>query len=209
MQVQVLEGSPEVFNMLLFPDQNPMNTTFFQQQFQTLSNNVKSAGQEFLMGAKNMYDRINNSEAVRTAKAMIRQAGAFFNPDMIRPLYTLSDIQTAPIVMQRWIMAEPTVRDLYHQQRLDGYADTYVDVEPGQTRQYHYDYRRVMDGVVVDGTDQDDFDFQVCHYPEELKEGDRNLEPGEQVDILNIWEIARYYAEAAKEDPTNPFGGTM
>ena len=45
-------------------------------------------------------------------------------------------------------MAQPDIRSLYHKGHCDGYSDTYVDMEPGLVGEQHYDYRRVMDGVV-------------------------------------------------------------
>lgn len=209
MQVRVLEGSPDVFNMLIYPDQNPFNQQFLQDQLTNFQSSLTEAGRQFMTGAKDVYDRIHNSQAMQMAKAVVRQVGAFFNPDLIVPLDGILPLQQASTTMQRWVMAEPTIRSLYHKQLVDGYSDTYVDMEPDRIGKDHYDYRRVMTGVVQEEKDGVEYDWVVTMYPDDLIEGDRDLTSLEKNDVLNTWEILKLYAEARKEDPTNPYGGNM
>lgn len=207
MQVKVLEGSPDVFNMLIYPDQNPFNQQYLQDQLTNFQSTLTDAGKQFMLGARDVYDRIHNSQAMQMAKAVIRQVGAFFNPDAIVPLDSLLSLRQASLTMQRWIMAEPTIRTLYHKQLVDGYSDTYVDMSPNQIGEEHYDYRRVMDGVVQEGVDG--YDWVVNMYPDDLHEGDRDLTQLERNDVLNTWEIIKLYTEARDADPTNLWGGDM
>lgn len=207
MQVRVLEGSPDVFNMLIYPDQNPFNQQFLQDQLTNFQSSLTEAGKQFMTGARDVYDRIHNSEAMQMAKAVIRQVGAFFNPDTIIPLDSILSIQQASLTMQRWVMAEPTIRSLYHKQLVNGYSDTYVDMEPDRIGEEHYDYRRVMHGVVRD--DVEDYDWVVTMYPDDLHEGDRELTALEQNDVCNMWDLVKLYAQARQEDPTDPYAGNI
>ena len=57
--------------------------------------------------------------------------------------------------MKRYIMANPHVREAYQEQRIAGYDGTYKDPFADDTIENHYDYRRVMNGVVVDSVEHD------------------------------------------------------
>jgi hypothetical protein len=107
--------------------------------------------------------------------------------------------------MQRWIMAEPTVRELYHDQRCDGFSDTYVDMEPGKVGEEHYDWRRVMSGVVR----YDDDTVVAKFYMDDLREGDRELDSWEKISIVGSWEVLKIAVSQMNEDPTSVFGDKL
>lgn len=112
-------------------------------------------------------------------------------------------------------MANQKVREMYHNQQLDGYADTYLDLAPGQRGEDHYDYRRVMDGVVQDckiinaeGEEEDSW-MMSFYFEGELAEGDRKLDVTEVSHILSTWDAMQAILAAGEADPTNPFGGSL
>ena len=112
--------------------------------------------------------------------------------------------------MQRWIMANPDVRKLYHEQRIDGYSDTYEDIHENSIGESHYDYRRVMNGIVVDNDDEEaDYGWSSVTYFEDLAEEDRELRIDEQYDILSSWHYLQRYLAVGKEDPTSLFNGDI
>jgi len=204
--VQVIQAGPEAFDLLLYPEQSPINTMYLQNQFNRFTETLTEAGNTFMQGAKQLFEYAQNNDLIRQAKAAIRTAKAYFHPNMVRSLETLEELQAATPVMQRWIMAQPDIRSLYQRQLLDGYGETYADLHTGVGVE-HYDYRRVMHGV---GVDVDDGEEWVVHlYPDDLVDGDRELEWNERVDILRTWDILEMYAKARQEDPTNPYGGKM
>ena len=97
-----------------------------------------------------------------------------------------------------------TLRLMYHQQRCEGYTDTYVDMHPGDVGEQHYDYRRVVDGMVME---QDD-ELVSVQYFDEIKEGDE-LDIDDQVAILRTWDSVKAAIEENKEDPTSPFNASL
>ena len=103
-------------------------------------------------------------------------------------------------------MANPVVRQTYHEQKCDGYSDTYIDNQPSAIKETHYDYRRVMDGVVVD---KDNDGWSVKFYPDDLHDGDRELVHGEKVDILHSWDIIEMFMKAGDKDPTSQYGAAL
>lgn len=192
------------FNALLYPDQSPFHRDYFHSQVTNFNQTLNTYGQQFMAAAKDVYDRINDSSALELARRAIRSAKGLFQTNLILPLRNIDVLQAAQPTMQRWVMANPMIREMYHDQRCSGYADTYVDVEPNAIGEQHYDYRRVMDGIVV----EDENDWHVNMYFDEIREGDRELLSSEQFDILDTWKIMELFVKAG-EDPTDPFGGKL
>ncbi len=189
---------------LLYPEQNPLNMVYLQNQFSNLNNTVCDMTRRFFEGAKSTYERIQQSEILNKAKLAINAAKNIFHPNSIIPLQTLSELQLAQPVMQRYVMACPDIRQLYHEQRCSGYVDTYVDMEPNAIQESHYDYRRVTDGIIF--IDNDEWHADI--YGEVLIEGDRDLDIVEQHQILGTWDIVKLFVEAG-DDPTDMLGGKL
>lgn len=198
-------GDVRAFDAILFPEQSPQTSFYIQNQLNAFSQTLTDIGRQFVETSKAIYDKINDSNAIRLAKAAVRMAKGMFHPNMIIPLETIEDIRAAQPMMQRYIMAEPTLREQYHKQLVDGFSDTYADVEPGRIGEAHYDYRRVMDGIIVDEVDADGEEGWVAHhYFDELRGDDRDLDLVEQTAILRTWDVIRM-ALAAEKDPSDPF----
>ena len=206
MAVQVTFEDPKNFNYMIYGDKNPGTVNFLENQYNRISNTLTSAGQEFFNGAKSIYDSLNSAEALRLARAAVRKVGSLFQREGIRYISDLHSMQTAPLSMQRFIMAEPTVRKMYHEQCIDGYSETYIDIEPTKIGEAHYDYRRVMDGIV---TEDEDGDSCWSNYIEILDPNDRNLDITEQVDILNTWEHVAALLQMRDRDPTSSWDNKM
>jgi hypothetical protein len=205
---QVIIGGTDEFNALVFGNKHPGTMQFLQRQVEQLpqiSQTLTDAGRQFFSTARDLYEKYNGAEAMRLARAALRKAGSVFQKDVVRSIWEMGELQHAPSVMQRWIMANPAVRSMFHEQRCDGYADTYVDVFPGSIGRQHYDYRRVMDGVV----EQEEDGFRVSMYLDPLIEGDRDLSTDEKVDILATWQVVAKLMRADGEDPTSPFGNKL
>jgi hypothetical protein len=210
MQVNVIQtNTPDSFNYILFPEQNPLNKEYLQSQLNNFSSSINDVGKKFMESSRAIYDKINDSNAIRMAKAALRMAKGIWHPNRIVALESLDSIRSAQPIMQRYIMAEPTIRECYFKQRCDGYSDTYVDLEPSKISDDHYDYRRVMDSLIIDSVNEDgEYEWLSRNYGEDLIPGDRELNFEEKTDILSTWDIIKMYVEAGT-DPTNIFGGEL
>lgn len=204
---QIVEGGAGLFNTLVYGTQHPGTQSFLQYQMENMSQKLTDAGRRFMESGKQIYDYMSGSMAARAARAAKRAFGSIWQSDEIRELVSLSDFQNATPKMQRWVMANDFVRKLYHQQRVEGYAESYVDPFPKDVGVEHYDYRRVMNGIVVDNVDNDG--WTATTWFEDLMEGDRELEHDEQVDILHSWENIVAMIRQGGEDPTSRFGAEL
>ena len=205
--MNIVSGGYDVFLALAYGEQSPVAAEYFKSQMALLPTIqvIGDIGRSFVQGAKATYERFNNSEAMQLVRAATRQAAALFQPEVIRSIFDFADLQTATITMQRWIMANPMIRKMYHDQRCEGYSDTYVDADPGKVGEAHYDYRRVMSGVVQVEEDS----WEAKFYIDNLRDGDQELSNMDKTDILSTWRIAELFMGMGESDPTSPWNAKL
>jgi hypothetical protein len=199
-------GASDAFDALVYGQTHPSTVQFLQNQVSSVVDTLTDAGRSFMGKAAEVFDRYNSSEAMRFAREVMASVKGAFQTPRIVSLWDLAEMQDASVMMQRWIMANPNVRAMYHNQRCDGYSDTYVDFSPGEVGVDHYDYRRVMDGMVVFG---EDFDWKATIFLDELYEGDRDLIHDEKIDIINTWSAMDVIMALGRDDPTSSVGGSL
>jgi len=195
-------GAADAWNAYLYDQPHQGTLDFIQQQFADIRHHFTNAGSRFLQRAQEAISHYQSAQALRFARKMAADAKGVFQTPHIERYTTLSEMQQASPLMQRWLMANPTIRTLYHQQRCDGYADSYHDWDHGLQGSAHYDYRRVMNHLVVD----DGENWKVTHYLDELREGDRELILEEQVAIRDSWAAMDVLLAMCTDDPTGPEG---
>lgn len=200
----VIEGDLNTWDALAYGEKNPVNLDYLRNQLSNIPQALNDFTNNFYSEARDLFEKYNGSAAQRLIKSVTRSVQSLFRVDTIHSMFELGEIQNANIVMQRWNMANPVVRELYHNQKCDGYSDTYVDMEPNAIKETHYDYRRVMDGVVVDSDD----DWVVKFYPDEIKTGDKELDHTDKMIILETWQIIEMFVKAG-DDPTSPYGSKL
>lgn len=201
----VIEGGADLFDALAYGRPQAGIYDFLSQRAQAYSQNLNNAGQQFVQTVKSYYEAVTESEAARLAMQAAKKVGSLWQSDIIRPLLELAELQNAGLKMQRWIMACPDVRTLYVNQQCEGYEGMYIDAEPGKVGDAHYDYRRAMNGIIVDSDDG----WYANTYIEDLKYGDQDLTIEEQDDILYTWQRVRYHLQQRGEDPTSRWGARL
>jgi hypothetical protein len=197
-------GSSDAWNAMLYGETNQNTVSFMQNQLASARSMFNDAGQSFLRKAEAAFNLFNGSEAIDFARKTIAKVSNFYDAPRINECITLEQFQKSSVVMQRFIMAEPSIRKLYHQQRCDGYAETYVDMHPGKIGIDHYDWRVATNSMLQF---QDDGGYVARQFPDEILEGDRRLTFGEKVAIATTFEFLAAYAEQRTDDPTSPVGG--
>ncbi len=195
------------FDAMAYGAPHPGTMQYIAQKFENLSTNLTQFGRDFMADAHSKWDYFMGSEAMRRARAVRSKIeGALFMRNEVQPLHTLSAIQNAAPMMQRWIMSEPTTRQLYHDQRIEGFAGSYVDPFPGEIKDEDYNYRRVMTGVVEE---VEDGEWKARIYLDDLLPGDTALAIDQKSDILGSWAAVRALLDYGKEDPTSVTNSMM
>ncbi len=211
MQINILPPSPPgAMTMMSFPEIAPQARAWINNQIQNAGTMLTDVGRSFLTRAQELHSVYNDGSIERAARRVARTVKSLLHPNAIIALDTVREIQAAKPIMQRYIMANPNIRQLYLKQLCDGYSDTYVDHHPGHIGAEHYDYRRVMDKVVRVELDENGVEDRLVwsHYLEDLQPGDRELEDEEKFTILRIWDIVDGALDA-RVDPTDIFNGQI
>lgn len=204
-----LDGGVDVFNALSFAQPSQKDIAFFNNNIQTLTQTIGQSGQQFFSGLQDRLQVLDFDHIREYAQAAARRIANYWQTDTIRPLESLVDLQFPPNQMIRWQMANPNVRELYHQDLCAGYGDKYVDLDPNVSGEYHPDYRVVMHGIEQTDDDGNLFweSFDETFDNPELSVN--QLDHLDRVHVLMSWQQTDYYLSQQKEDPTSQYSGML
>ena len=197
----VINAGYEVLNNVLFGQPSQSTTDYFAGVQDSINERTDLFASDFIERSKSVFKNTYSSRAVELARAAVNKAGSLFSPDIIKELVTMTDFQMAKPKMRRYLMANPFVREMWQDNKCEGYGGDYIDHEPGTLGENHYDYRRVVDGIVR--TDDKSEDYFANHYFEELRADDEPLTVGEQLDIYDSWPTMNHFMRLAQKDPTS------
>ena len=196
-------GDEEVFAALTY-GMSPTRELkeFTENSRRRASEYLNDTGRQFYQKIEDSYQRFINSDHIRVARAALRRAQSTFMSDTVRPLNALWEIQNAPICMLDGIMAEPTLRKLYHGNRCDGFSDRYKDDEPGKVGEEHTTYRRITNGMIEAGNEDSDFNWQATTHSSTFDEAEDDMDFEDQVTYKHAW-ITIQHAIKAGKDPSS------
>jgi len=196
-------GAGESWEAVVYGEVPKASIDFLARQYESYSAPLTDFGRKFFDNSKKAFSMFHSSEAMALARKALSRLDADFQTDHVMLFTKLSHFQRARAPMQRWIMANPKIRTMYHRQQCSGYQDSYHDHEPGLVGKDHFDYRRVVDGVMF--FDDDRRAYYETHDEPGIEEHDR-LKPDEQDTILLSWGKAEYLLAMGLEDPTSAEG---
>lgn len=197
---------------IMYGQKSPAVLQFLQNNYNTYMNTVSSMGNpvasQMMQRVASIWEETNSLNAIRRAESIASRSVGVVNQIFIHTCETLHDLQTAGPVMQRYLMANPVVREAYIRQEIDGYSSSYVDLEPEAIGKDHTDYRTIMNGMVVavPATKDEPETWKYSIYFDEAIEGDIPLRFDQRCDFRDAWELQNYYLEHTDEDSTSKFG---
>ena len=209
--VNVVYGDDQTFDHLSFGVPNVGTLNYLTERFHQASGALAQMGQGIFQAATNLYQKYASDDAVRLAQAALRKVQNIWQPDIVYSMCDIGQFQQAQMTMIRWIMANPTVRQMYHRNEIDGYSDQYVDAQPDVLGEEHYDYRRAMDGYVVinDHAGEDEPEWHADSYFEDLHPDDGDLSLEDQTFIQESWNNICALIAQGQEDPTSRFNSRL
>lgn len=195
------------FGALAFGTPHPGTLNYIREKFDNLSTALTDRGREFMADARQVWDQFMGSAAMRKARAVKEKLldGMYLRNEA--QYYTsIGQFQSATPMMMGYIMACPEVKQMYYDQRLDGYTGAWVDPSPGKTGWDDPVYRQVMNGIAVDHPEHD---FHIRVVLEDVDDNVRPLQIDEKVKLMATWETLRGFLEEGKADPTSQSGGML
>lgn len=153
--------------------------------------------------AREISSRLRFDEILSIRDKADRLHQALYLEDDIRPLIGLDAILLAKPKMRRYLMAEPTVRQMYRDKKLSGWDN---EVSDDISRDVHdiAEYKHAIHGMLNDDVVTEYYDLDT----ERLRE-DEPLSFRDQVDIAITWEQTRRIIDVDKLDPTSKWGATL
>lgn len=181
----------------------PMQATqdYIAQSVQQYVHNIGQTASNIATNVMSRFQDISSSINLQRVANMRSRLNSVWQSNSIRRLPDLGSIQEAPVVMQRWIMAAPRLRSSYNRDGCSGYDGKYIDNRPGGVAETHYDYRRVMNGIVEDKS--------YTNYHEVLLDRDDILNIMEKAAIKATWDVINGIVEETNMDPTSPYNEMM
>lgn len=162
--------------------------------------NVTEGVNKFIETAGKVYQAVTYSDAMRKARAVLRDVSTTGSLDVVSELNTMAKMQHARPTMQRMIMADPLTRVLYQEDKIAGYGESYIDPVPDAIGTDHYDYRRATNGMWLEN-DAGVMEARVFY---EDTGDDEPFDALQQMDIMRTWDHVRAAIKRGKEDPTSP-----
>lgn len=156
--------------------------------------------------AGTVFGAIDYNAIANMSRALRNQSESVWLVNDIIHLETIGQFQNPPPVMVDWLMGNPAVRKLYHEQRIAGYDEYYVDHDPGCIGESHYHYRRVKNGIFEENSKGE---MIAIEWLEDLRKVTDDLSLSEQLIIANVWDQMTAILEEGMVDPTSRFNASL
>lgn len=210
---EVIYGGNAAVQALIYGDVHPGTQHFFESQRGHGLAGLTQSARRFAEEAVERFGFMASERTQRLIRDVRRTANWIWHGDYVRQLRTVDELQMAAPTMIRYIMAEPTVRSMYHAQQLAGYDEHYKDLQPHATGEQVYEYRQVMEGIVVVDEDADGnpTGWHADSWMDDVLP-DAEHEPlafDEQLDIITTWAHTLRVIRERREDPTSTYGASL
>ena len=212
MQIQIdPPGPPQMMEMSFFGRASPELTAYIQHRNQEVDyrlQNFGEAGQRFMRQSEQFYQDFADRSGIKAAESMILSGVTVLTDNLaeiLSPLETFEQLQEAHSRYQYYLMANPAIRTLYLQDRIEGYVDTYENREGDAVGLTSTPYREVINGMSRSSYDPDfpdDGEEQWVTTTQDTLDGEPEPSFLEKVNIINAWNLQNA-ALAENLDPTS------
>lgn len=167
-------------------------------------------GRRYQSNVEQNFEAVSGWKVVNATRKAVAAASGFDAPSVILPIFTPEAMRAASLSMQRFLMADTEIRQMFHKHRIDGWSDTYVDTSPKLIGADHYDHRVSMHGVVErHEAEEGNVSYSVTEYKGELKPWDKPLSTSERLDIRRSAMYLRSKLKKGLDDLTSLYEGEV
>ena len=196
MQISVGQpGPPGLMEMNVFGRPSEQSQQFVNNLNQQFLNDARTYGQtgmEFYNRSMQYFDNYASDSGLRMAETMIDLGLVAGNTETtIAPIYDLEGLRTASVRYQEYLMANVPMRELYLQDRVEGYADTYFNYQGPAIGMDHDPYRMVISGVGRSAYDElpEGVDEEYVTTCQDYDGDGIELSSLEKFNIINAWGV--------------------
>lgn len=180
---------------------------FLRERVDQAQRSASGFVRKYLDVAKDSLARFDFGRLKDRVESMRDRFGRRWDEDRVLSIVDLSGAQNAKPTMRRYIMAMPRVRQLWYQDRLDGYSGLYEDDCPGAIGRDHDTYREVMNGSYVEGEEGEDTFVTYLGVVDD--HGDSNLTHLQREAVRRTWNEISAMLDRGGQDPTSPLRKTL
>lgn len=184
---------------VLYGDKSDIVSSYLASQMQTMGPSSNPIMNRMYDAMSASYNYVTNSLVKTGIMQQLRHKGVSVVDNYFEELVTEAQFRTANPTMQRYVMAHPELRQLYLEQNLDGYSDSYQNVFGNEVGPTDYNYRRVMTGALVDT----ETESVLTIYDDDLYPGDKELSTDEKFLIRATWSNVDLLLATTKVDFTH------
>lgn len=208
--VQIVSGGAVGFDAGVYMPPPPDTVNYLQNTMNQYMGMLGAPARQFYDTIADRVTSYDYEKLAYMAQAVVRNVEGMWMDNRIQPLYDIGHFQQAPQVMVRWLMAEPTIRKLYHNGEAEGYGENYVDNCPGMIGEDHHDWQVVNDGIMFE--DDDGEDYSTEYFYESNPQYDPEYDSLNINDVANImcsWTHMAEYARQKRDDPTSKWNAQL
>lgn len=204
MPIFITGGGPLAVHQMSYGNTSQATVDFLQNQLQAIQATPYLAS--YAEVAKAQFEALNGDEARRLADGIMRSADSMYGDNVVRSLTSITELQTASLEMQRWLMTSELLRQMASANQINGWRETYVDRDPGLSGIYQADYRILHQGVARNVRDGD---WMIKQFYEEQGDGEARLTLLQKQFIAQSISFAEYYTRKHEDDISSPYGDFM
>jgi len=184
-----------VADLAISAAQPPDVLNYFRHNYEQFTQMASNLSSSFRQRVDQIVNYFNNNSIIQKAKEIIaRSTNTVFN-DRVYSV-TWDTIHDAGYLMREYILAEPTMFNMYMNNRLDGWMDEVFVPEQTTDPKWRDDYLFAIDGIMR--FENEDAIITQCSL-----EVDNPFNITERLIIQDAWEVGLTKI-AAGIDPTNP-----
>ena len=195
---QVLRMSAPALDSMLYGNKSELINNYLVQQMQQIKPAFNEFSNRIYQNLQTSYNFINDKLVQYGILSELHQQGVQVVDNYYMELNSFAALQNANLTMQRWVISHPQVKQMYLDQNIDGYSETYKNVFGGGVGEQDYNHRRIMEGVVQDTPNG----FIIKNFIEDLLPGDRQPTHYEQVQMLHTYDAIDHILSTCKFDFT-------
>lgn len=201
----VIQGGHDTLDAMNYVQPSASTQNFFAQKLQQWGQVAQQTGSTFMQNVVTQVQELAKFDLAAKANALAHKNHAFWHGDNIRPLRTLGELQQAPNMMVRWMMAQPDYRRRYLDNTCEAYGNKFVNYQGNDVGIDQQDYRTLYNGTIVTSNDKQYY----RNFMEEHDEQDVNLSVEQRFDILESHELFKAHLDCNDRDPGDPWNGRL